>query len=302
MKVVDLVQQSPEWLAFKGKRVGASQIAAILGHSEYSTAYDIWISMTGRYVPTGKPNIATARGNYFESLVRAKYELKTWLKLLPLTAVHDDHDRIMCSFDGIDTQKKVIIEIKIPKREVIDAAEHGVLPEELQRIAKEWKIAEFCTGGLVHPTYYPQVQYQLGIAGPDYELVFLVGEYESVNGKERITKIHEVKVRPDPEFQAWLFISALGFLDLVDKDIQPPLTDRDTMELTDESSVGVFSRLGAAKELVSKSKSKEVKDAFDLAKEEAIEHCEVVAKHVNVKAAGIVLRKDKNGKWSVRKA
>lgn len=303
MKVVNLVQQSKEWFDAKKRTIGASEISAILGHSEYNTPYDIWLKKTGRYEPSGKPNVAAERGNFFEGLIRAKYELETWMKLLPLSAVHDSNDRVSCSFDGIDTQAKVLIEIKVPKREVVDAARLGVLPSELQAIADEWRIKEFCKGGLVYPTYYPQVQYQLMIAGPEYVAHFLVGEFEKVNDRERIKAIHKVIVKPYPEFQARLMIAAIGFLDLIDKDIQPPLMDRDVMELTSESAKVLFKRLWKYKARTDKNKkSKLSKAMFEVVKAQVIELCEVEAKHVNCECEGLVIRKDKKGTWSVRKA
>lgn len=302
MKFVNLVQQTQEWFDAKARTIGASEIAAVLGVSSYSTPFDIWCRKTKRYFPASKPTVATERGNYFENLIRAKCELETWFKLLPLSAVHDDNDRISCSFDGIDTKAKIIVEIKVPKKEVVDAAKNGVLTEVMEKIAATWRLRDFCSGGVVHPEYYPQVQYQLMIAGPEYTAHFLVGEFEKVNGKEKIVAIHKVIVKPDPEFQAKLMIAALGMLYMIDKDIQPPLMPEDVMELKDKDSVALFTRLWNAKIMADKTKKKPEKEAFGITKQEVIEHIQTEAKHVNVKAGGVIVRQDKNGKWSVRKA
>lgn len=283
-------------------RIGASEISAIIGQSEYATPFSVWARKLGKFEPSEKPNAAIERGNYFEDYVRARYELETGLSLLPLTAEHDSYEFVSCSFDGIDTNEKILVEIKIPKREVIDAAEKGILPEELQAIAEKWKIVDFCKGGLIHPTYYPQIQYQLMIAGEGYKGVFLVGEYENINGRDRIVKIHKVFVEQDPEFQKYLLLEAVGFKVFLDKGIQPPLTDRDTMELTSESAVSLFKRLKEAKAALElDKKNKELKAAFEEVKEEAIDYCEIEVRHCNVECEGISFSKNKRGVWSIRK-
>lgn len=52
----------------KWKRIGGSDIAAIMGVSPYATAYDVWLRLTGQYEVPDNPVLR--RGRLFEPVVR----------------------------------------------------------------------------------------------------------------------------------------------------------------------------------------------------------------------------------------
>jgi putative phage-type endonuclease len=65
-------QHSPEWFAVHKTHVTASRIAAILGESEYQTALDVFLEMTGRREPFGG-NEFTRRGTRYEPAIVGDY-------------------------------------------------------------------------------------------------------------------------------------------------------------------------------------------------------------------------------------
>ena len=63
-----------EWLAFRTKGVGGSDMGTILGLNPYSTPYDLWLEKTGRQQPediSGK--WAIVKGNALEVELRRRF-------------------------------------------------------------------------------------------------------------------------------------------------------------------------------------------------------------------------------------
>ena len=65
-------QHSPEWLAAHRTNVTASRMAAILGQSDYATALDVFLEMTGRRPPF-EGNEFTRRGTRYEPAIIGDY-------------------------------------------------------------------------------------------------------------------------------------------------------------------------------------------------------------------------------------
>ena len=65
-------QHSPEWLELHRTHVTASRIAAILGQSEYATALDVYLEMTGK-MPPFEGNEFTRRGTRYEPAIVGDY-------------------------------------------------------------------------------------------------------------------------------------------------------------------------------------------------------------------------------------
>lgn len=139
----ELPQRSDEWLEIRNSTIGASEVAAILGLNPYEDAYKTWQYKTGRIQPK-KQTKAMLRGVELESeaMEAAKAKIKH-SNIQQFFARHPEYNFASASFDGVDLDKKFIIELKCPSS------------------ATNFK-AIFTDGIPIY--YYPQVQWQLMIA------------------------------------------------------------------------------------------------------------------------------------------
>lgn len=195
-------QDTEEWRAWRKSGIGASEVAALLGICPYNTAYGVWLVKTGRSKGFAG-NSFTEHGKALESTARARYELANMIDMEPRCATHPVYAHCLASLDGWNEELKKILEIKCPKgRQVIDAALAG-------------RVAEH---------YVPQVQFQMAVTGAE-ELDFYV--YHSDSQADAT-----VTVKPDVAYQGNLIMRVEDFWKAyVERDIAPPLTDRDVLVL-----------------------------------------------------------------------
>jgi len=164
----ELPQKSDSWLEFRRSGIGASEVPKIMGQlpPQWGGAFDVFLNKMGK--PGNPPNKAMERGiiyedkarnyitNYLESKRLGKnsiHEIGTIdlsenivekkVKFQQLTVKYKDFNRIFASFDGIDFNNKLILEIKCPKY------------ENFVKFLKKPKLSK---------TYLTQVQTQLMIA------------------------------------------------------------------------------------------------------------------------------------------
>jgi putative phage-type endonuclease len=109
--IVQLTQGSPEWLAYRREKRNASESAAVLGVSPWTTPYQLWLEKTGK--AQTKANAAMRRGTELEPEARAAYEELTGLVMQPLVLQAGDYS---ASLDGMTLEGDLILEIKCPVR------------------------------------------------------------------------------------------------------------------------------------------------------------------------------------------
>ena len=200
VRFVDFDQGSPEWLAWRDEGIGASELPIILGISPYCTPYKLW----QRKMKFEEDQISTKameKGNELEPYVRETINMTQKFSFEPVCCVHQDLDWALASLDGIDTEKKCILEVKYN-----NAAKH----KDVKR-------------GLIPAIHKPQVQWQLYVTG--YEK----GIYASTDGEEIITK--EFK-RDDDYITETLIPAATEFYRSL-KEYDPP-EDETFVEITDQ--------------------------------------------------------------------
>lgn len=149
MHIIDLVQRSPEWQAWRAGGVTASEAAVILGRSPYQTPWRLWAEKTGLCAPADlSDNPFVQRGLQYEDTARQGFEIRHQTWLLPVCAESARHPELRCSFDGLtDTGEPV--ELKVPAVKTW---------ETLQREGE---------ASLAFQLYWIQVQFQLFIAEAD---------------------------------------------------------------------------------------------------------------------------------------
>jgi putative phage-type endonuclease len=107
--IVQLAQGSPEWLAYRLKMRNASESAAVLGLSPWTTPYQLWQIKTGRL--TQAVTLQMQRGTELEPMARAAYEDKTGRVMQPLVL---QDGCCSASLDGMTLAADLIHEIKCP--------------------------------------------------------------------------------------------------------------------------------------------------------------------------------------------
>lgn len=256
MIVRDIQQNTPEWLAWRMGKIGASSAAAVLGKCKYQTAYGLWLVMTGR-AEGFQGNDATERGLEMEPKARASYEILNDFVEMPATCVqHDAYPKIIASLDGLSLDGKRILEIKYPSQESHESTLSGKVPEH----------------------YWIQCQHQLMLV-PDADACDY-WSYREGNGAL-------VKVVPDAPFQALLLASELAFLKLVETDVAPPLTERDAKVVSDPIVMDLCRELLVLKE----DKSKSAKAKSDLLKAEVIK----LGGHNKVRCGSVLISQSQTG-------
>ncbi|WP_271678881.1 lambda-exonuclease family protein [Thermomonas mangrovi] len=138
MKILNLQQGSPEWLAHRRTVRNASEAPAMMGASPYVTRAELI-----RRKATGierEIDAATQRvfdkGHQVEPALRALAEKIIGEDLYPVTAVSDD-GYLGASFDGVTMSEDTFIEAKQPNAEKMAQVRAGILPE-----ADQWQVVQ----------------------------------------------------------------------------------------------------------------------------------------------------------------
>jgi len=189
-----LIQGSEEWHAYRQTMRNASESAAVLGLSPWTTPYQLWLIKTGRYVQ--ETNTAMQRGTDLEPAARTAYELQTGNVMQPLVLQDGLYS---ASLDGMTLDGDHILEIKCPMR--------GTRSDLWQEVKN----------GEVPAHYMIQIQHQLMVSGASLAHLWIfdgnVGLLHSINRDDiMMAKIKKV----------WD-----AFQQFLDTDAPPPLTDQD---------------------------------------------------------------------------
>lgn len=138
MKILELAQGSPEWLAHRRGTRNASDAPAMMGASPYVTRAELV-----RQRATGierEIDAATQavfdRGHAVEPALRALAESIIGEELYPVTAVSDD-GYLGASFDGVTLAEDVFIEAKQANAEKMALVRQGMLPP-----VDEWQVLQ----------------------------------------------------------------------------------------------------------------------------------------------------------------
>lgn len=214
-------QGSNEWLEWRRKGIGGSDIAAIVGVCKYSTPFKIWSEKVGQSAGFAG-NFATERGKELEDRARAKYELLSMEDMPAALAIHPKFEILRVSLDGIREDRKKILEIKCPGRESHEIALRNQVPDH----------------------YRPQTQFQLAVTGAD-DL-----DYFSYTDQSHAL----VPVEPDIQYQGVIINAALDFWNNhVLTKIPPSLTDKDDKVISQGEVFELCKEIAARKDSLKKA-------------------------------------------------
>lgn len=194
------VQNTPEWLEWRRSRIGASDAAAILGVSQWDSAFDLWQRKLG-IIPEQEKNSSMLRGIELESQARKIVEDEFGIDLPAVVKEHYNPEMkwMIASLDGWNEKDQIALEIKCPGKSDHQCALDGKVP----------------------PKYIPQVQHQLEVIGMDTMY------YVSFDG----FSCTYVRVDRDQKYIDRLITKELEFLECMRSFVAPPLTDRDYQNL-----------------------------------------------------------------------
>jgi putative phage-type endonuclease len=137
-----LIQGSPEWHEHRAKYRNASETAAVMGLSPWTTPYELWLIKTGRKVV--EETAPMRHGTQMEPAARAAFEEVTGLIMQPQVVVDGNYS---ASLDGITLSGETLVEIKCPFK---------------GQVSELWQTVK---AGTVPEHYRLQVQHQLMVSG-----------------------------------------------------------------------------------------------------------------------------------------
>ena len=175
MRYVRLEQGGARWRAWRRGGVGCGDAPAVMGVSPWTTARRLWEVLTGR-APEPETTFAMRRGLRLEPVARRLYEERTGRLMEPCCVLHDRHDWLRASLDGLDLDGSVVLEVKAPH-----AGDH--------RLALAGRVPGHC---------WPQVQHQLAATGCPLLHYASYSENRAFAAHERLAV---VEVRPDPAYR-----------------------------------------------------------------------------------------------------
>ena len=148
MRILQVSQGTEQWHAERARRFTASEAPAMMGASKYTTRSQLLHQKATGITPEVTPQKQAPfdRGHETEAQARAIVEDMLGEDLFPATALHDEDDRLLASFDGVTMTEAVIYE-------------HKLWSEAL---------AAQVRAGELEPHYYWQLEHQLLVSGAEY--------------------------------------------------------------------------------------------------------------------------------------
>lgn len=126
MQIILMEQNTPEWLSWRQKGIGSSDIAAIMGSCPFKSALDVYKEKLGgegqvvnKWMQRGKDNEVEARIRFCND-TRKVFD--------PITICHDDNERFIASLDGYCRRTGEVLEIKTPGKKTVDMAAKAQIP------------------------------------------------------------------------------------------------------------------------------------------------------------------------------
>jgi len=185
MKIINLEQGSPEWIEFRKTKIGASDIGILMTGSPKEVS-DLYWEKKGeeKYVTA-----AMRRGSDMEADARRWFEREHDIKVERPVGVHDTHEWLMASFDGLNFELGLSLEIKCPNQ----------LPDFIEDLNN-------------YKRYYWQVQAQLAVGGHEKGFILAYSESKQVTGI----------IFRDETAIADLIAKGKWFHDLLESNLPPP--------------------------------------------------------------------------------
>ena len=192
--MLQIKQNTQEWLDFRRNKIGASDAPIIMGVSPWKTAYQLWEEKVGLRSPSAQ-SFAMKRGTEMEDTARRAFSSRMGLKFEPKVILHPIYGFMMASLDGFNEENRLLVEIKCP-----GMVDHGIAVD-----------------GEIPEKYMAQLQHQMECA--DVEMMY----YYSFGVTEGIV----IEVERDRSYIANMIDKEREFYNCLTTLEAPTLTDRD---------------------------------------------------------------------------
>lgn len=192
-KTNEISQNTKEWHEWRSRHIGASDVPAIMGTSDFSNPHKYWMEKTGQSKKF-EGNWATMQGQIFEPTILALYTQRTGNVTTSKVAEFPAWPVLSASLDGFVDDANIVVEVKKVSKDKHKQALSGIVPE----------------------TYRDQVQAQLLVTGAEQ------AHYVSYNdgfGDEESLAI--VTVYPDEKRQKEILIASVDMWDRIAKGVPP---------------------------------------------------------------------------------
>ena len=199
--IIDLIQRTPEWHAWRKLGITASMIPIIMGLSPYQTPYGLWAELVGLKEPDDlSKNFHVQRGVRDEPEARSTIENELGRPFLPVCVQADHNELFRASLDGLfdDGTEREALEIKCPCEKIY-----------LDILANKGKSENF-------QMYAAQVQWQLNASDSRKSRLYFY-----LRGKRPIN----ATINRNDAFIAKAEAKALVFWDLVQTKTPPQLIE-----------------------------------------------------------------------------
>lgn len=150
MPIVDIVQRTEKWHAWRKEGITASMIPVIMGMSPYMTPYELWAELVGLKEPDDlSNNYHVQRGVEQEPEARDAVETEFGKPYMPVCVEADHEPLFKASLDGLYKKgtEKEVLEIKCPCEKIY------------------LEILELKGAAPTFQMYVAQVQWQLNCSG-----------------------------------------------------------------------------------------------------------------------------------------
>lgn len=128
MKIINVEQGSPEWLAWRRTVITATDASAIMGKHPWVTPYKCWQRKLG-LAEEQASTAAMEKGKRLEAPARAQFNKDMGLNMIPIVVESDICSFHGASLDGYDPDTNELLEIKCGGIELHNMAMHGIIPE-----------------------------------------------------------------------------------------------------------------------------------------------------------------------------
>ena len=210
-KILDIEQNTQEWLAGRKDFLGGSDAPIIMSVSPFSTPIKLYQEKVGLSDSDSDSNNPVLRkGHVLEDMAREELEDQLGFEMPPKVIQSNVFDFARISLDGLNEKEQRVAEIKYVGR------------DKFEEIKKTQEV----------PThYFPQVQYQLLITGYEYLDFVIITEptLEEMLFEDKDFGIYTFEVYPVQTYQKLLVTKLQEFFTRMKTKNPPPITEKDSV-------------------------------------------------------------------------
>ncbi len=253
MEIIKLKQNTPEWERWRSDSLslGASDAPAIWGVDKYTSPRMLFEEKLYGRVASGRKHLndyLVEKARVFEARGHAMSGLETDREYKRgVCGEHSTHRFIKASFDGLNFEIKRFWENKYVGVDNYMAVKNS--PKSIHVTA-----AKKIPAASLLRRYLPQLCQQSFVSG------FLECDFTVYNDQEDDTQTIEITF--DPDYVNRVMDKVFAFRELLISKTPPPLTELDTLELTDAFSVEAFSHLMDAHHRKDKTHEKQIRECI----------------------------------------